>query len=104
MYQIAKAQYDQQLEEYKLDISRRLEDLVVCAQADIGENVLLKLPNKSVARDASFGNLYELFDGRFRDTREEIKKNTSIDFNSVNLLNYCNFLIARLMTIVHTTS
>ncbi|MFB9133594.1 UvrD-helicase domain-containing protein [Vibrio olivae] len=74
VYQIAKAQYDQQLEEYKLDISRRLEDLVVCAQADIGENVLLKLPNKSVARDASFGNLYELFDGRFRDTREEIKK------------------------------
>lgn len=73
-YETDRAKYDLRLEEYKLDISRRLADLTAYAQADIGEHVLLKLPNKSVARDANFGNLYELFDGRFRDTREEIKK------------------------------
>lgn len=73
-HQVGKAKYDQELEEYKLDISRRLRGLITLAQADIGDHVLLKLPNKSVARDANFGNLYELFDGRFRDTREEIKK------------------------------
>jgi DNA helicase-2/ATP-dependent DNA helicase PcrA len=73
-YDIDKANYDLQVEKYKLDISRRLTGLTAFAQADIGEHVLLKLPNKSVARDANFGKLYELFDGRFRDTREEIKK------------------------------
>ncbi|MCF6440459.1 ATP-dependent helicase [Pseudoalteromonas luteoviolacea] len=73
-YKIAKAKYDVKLKEYKLDLSRRLENLTAFAQADIGEHVLLKLPNKSIARDANFGNLYDLFDGRFRDTREEIRK------------------------------
>lgn len=76
-YQIAKVRYEQELDEYKLDLSRRLEDLTALAQDDIGEHVLLKLPNKSVARDANFGNLYELFGGRFRDTREELKKQLS---------------------------
>lgn len=73
-YLIAKEKFDLEIEEYNLDLSRRLEDLTFFAQADIGEHVLLKLPNKSVARDANFGNLYDLFDAKFRDTREEIKK------------------------------
>jgi DNA helicase-2/ATP-dependent DNA helicase PcrA len=73
-YLIAKEKFDLEIEEYKLDLSRRLEELTSFAQADIGEHVLLKLPNKSVARDANFGNLYDLFDAKFRDTREEIKK------------------------------
>jgi DNA helicase-2/ATP-dependent DNA helicase PcrA len=73
-YQIAKDIYEMKLEEHKLELSRRLEGLTAHAQADIGEHVLLKLPNKSVARDANFGDLYDLFDSRFRDTRDEIKK------------------------------
>lgn len=71
-YQSDMAKYEMQLNEYKHDISQRLEELITYAQADIGEHVLLKLPNKSVARDANFGNLYEQFDNRFRNTREEI--------------------------------
>ncbi|EMI5489293.1 ATP-dependent helicase [Providencia stuartii] len=74
-YLIAKDKYDQQLKEYEQDISRRLDDLVIFARADIGEHVLLKLPNKSVASDAGFGCLYELFDDRFSDARDRIKKN-----------------------------
>lgn len=73
-YKIAKAEYNQKLKEYKLDLSRRLDDLIDFTKAGIGTHVLLKLPNKAVARDAGFGNLYELFDARFRDSREEIKK------------------------------
>lgn len=73
-YLIAKEKYDVEIEQYKLELSRRWEGLTTLAQADIGDHVLLKLPNKSVARDANFGNLYDLFDGKFRDTREEIKK------------------------------
>ncbi len=73
-YLIDKEKFDLEIEEYKLDLSRRLEEITSFAQADIGEHVLLKLPNKSVARDANFGNLYDLFDAKFRDTREEIKK------------------------------
>lgn len=73
-YLVAKEKFDLEIEEYRLDLSRRLEDLTFIAQADIGEHVLLKLPNKSVARDANFGNLYDLFDAKFRDTREEMKK------------------------------
>jgi|GEM_PF-640110 len=73
-YETAMVKYEEQLAAYKRDLTRRLEDLTAFAQYDIGEHVLLKLPNKQVARDANFGNLYELFDAKFRNTREEIKK------------------------------
>jgi DNA helicase-2/ATP-dependent DNA helicase PcrA len=73
-YLIAREKFDLEMEGYKLDLSRRLEELTSIAKADIGPHVLLKLPNKSVARDANFGNLYDLFDAKFRDAREEMKK------------------------------
>ena len=73
-YPIDVAKYNKVLAEYKLDVSRRLEDLIALTQADIGEHVLLKLPNKSVASDAGFGSLYEIFNGGFFDTRKEIKR------------------------------
>lgn len=66
--------YKRELDSYKVEINRRLEALVTHAQKEIGSHVLLKLPNKSVARDAGFGGLYCLFDARYRDTREKIKK------------------------------
>lgn len=74
-YQRKKEKYELELEAYKVENTRKLEALILHAKNDIGEHVLLKLPNKEVARDASFGSLYDLFDGRFRGTREEIKKN-----------------------------
>jgi DNA helicase-2/ATP-dependent DNA helicase PcrA len=73
-YQQQKETYDMELEAYKAENKRRLESLISFAQNHIGDHVLLKLPNKSVARDASFGNLFVLFNDRYRDTREEIKK------------------------------
>ncbi|PCI97247.1 MAG: hypothetical protein COB14_09280 [Alphaproteobacteria bacterium] len=73
-YQQQKEIYELELETYKVENTRKLETLISHAQNDIGEHVLLKLPNKAVARDASFGSLYDLFDDRFRDTKEEIKK------------------------------
>lgn len=73
-FQQQKEMYEVELEAYKAENNRKLDALIAYAQNKIGEHVLLKLPNKSVARDASYGNLYALFDDRFRDTREEIKK------------------------------
>lgn len=66
--------YESEEKAYKKEYDRRLEVLITHAQKEIGGHVLLKLPNKSVAKDANFGSLYNLFDDRFRDTRDEIKK------------------------------
>lgn len=66
--------YEQKLHDYKVEYNRRLEALVTSAKEEIGSHVLLKLPNKSVARDANFGSLYSLFDARYGDTRETMKK------------------------------
>jgi len=74
VYQIAIEVYEQELNDYKVEVSRRLEALVTHAQKENGDHVLLKLPNKSVARDANFGSLYRLFDARYSDTRETMKK------------------------------
>lgn len=73
-YQQQREKYELELEAYKAENARRLESLILYAQNHIGDHILLKLPNKSVARDAGFGNLFVLFDERYRDTREEIKK------------------------------
>lgn len=73
-YQAEKDAYELKEHEYKAEITRRIETLVAHAQHEMGSHILLKLPNKSVAHDASFGSLYSLFDARYRDTREEIKK------------------------------
>ncbi len=73
-YQVLKKTYDLATQEHMLECGRRLEALITHAQNEIGGHILLKLPNKSVARDAGFGHLYGLFNARFRDTRELIKK------------------------------
>lgn len=73
-HQVLKEDYDLKVQAYKIENNRRLEALIDHAQSEMGSHVLLKLPNKSVAKDADFGNLYNLFDDRFRDSREEIKK------------------------------
>lgn len=72
-YQTAIELYEQELDDYKVEVSRRLEAIVTHAQKEIGDHVLLKLPNKAVARDANFGSLYRLFDVRYGDTRETMK-------------------------------
>ncbi len=74
IYEAAKEDYQLKLNDYKAEINRKIEALVIHAQDKIGSHVLLKLPNKAVARDADFGSLYSLFDERYRDTRETIKK------------------------------
>lgn len=74
VYQTAIEVYEQELHDYKIEYNRRLEALVTNAQKENGSHVLLKLPNKSVARDANFGSLYRLFDVRYGDTRETMKK------------------------------
>lgn len=73
-YQAQKEAYDADMRAYKIENNRRLEALIAHAQEELGNHILLKLPNRSVARDANFGNLYDLFDERYRDSREEIKK------------------------------
>ena len=73
-HKIQKSTYEFEKKEYNAEKARRLEIIVNNAQQEIGNHVLLKLPNKSVARDAGFGSLYRLFDDRYRDTREEIKR------------------------------
>ncbi|WP_282167277.1 UvrD-helicase domain-containing protein [Shewanella japonica] len=74
IYQTALEVYEQELDDYKVEYNRRLEALVTSAQEEIGSHVLLKLPNKSVARDANFGSLYSLFDARYSDTRKKMKQ------------------------------
>lgn len=73
-YQVLKEAYDADMRAYEIENNRRSEALIAHAQEELGDHILLKLPNKSVARDANFGNLYNLFDERYRDSREEIKK------------------------------
>ncbi|WP_081324535.1 UvrD-helicase domain-containing protein [Vibrio splendidus] len=72
-YQVALDAYRVEEGKYKAEITRRIDTLVSKAQNELGDHILLKLPNKSVARDASFGGLYSLFDARYSDTREKIK-------------------------------
>lgn len=69
-----KAAYQSDFESYREECDRRLENVVALVQEELGDHVLLKLPNKSVARDAGFGTLYDMFDSRFRDTRDMLKK------------------------------
>lgn len=66
--------YDASLLVVNAENNRRLEALISSAKAEMNDAVILKLPNRFVARDAGFGNLYDLFDQRFRSAREEIKK------------------------------
>ncbi len=67
-------EYDNQLEIYKADNTRKLDALIEHAKQGIGEHMVLKLPNKSVAQDAGFGNLYNLFNDSYSNPREKIKE------------------------------
>lgn len=61
-------------EAYKEEYARRLSILTQRAKEEVDSHVILKLPNRAVANDASFGTLFGLFNERYRDPREEIKK------------------------------
>lgn len=67
-------QYDNQLELYKAENTRKLDALINHAKHGIGEHMVLKLPNKAVAQDAGFGNLYKLFNDCYSNPREKIKE------------------------------
>ncbi|MGS0825103.1 UvrD-helicase domain-containing protein [Shewanella sp. 0m-8] len=66
--------YKLELDNYKADIYKKIETLTSHAQKEVGNHILLKLPNKYVARDAGFGTLYCLFDDRYISPRDEIKR------------------------------
>jgi DNA helicase-2/ATP-dependent DNA helicase PcrA len=72
----AKDEHENQLDIYKAENTRKLEALIEHAKKGIGAHMVLKLPNKFVAQDAGFGNLYNLFNDRYSSLspREKIKE------------------------------
>ncbi|MEI4232993.1 ATP-dependent helicase [Roseovarius sp. D22-M7] len=55
-------------------VDRRMvrDALVKAVAAEFPDHVQLKLTNKSIAQDVGFGNLYGVFDDRYRDPRDRI--------------------------------
>lgn len=63
--------------EYKSKYIKAVDDLVSRALNEDKSYRLLKLTNKSIASDAGFENLYEVFNARFADNKEPIDKHLS---------------------------
>tara|TARA_R110002126_G_C10454871_1_gene499862 strand:- start:1085 stop:2260 length:1176 start_codon:yes stop_codon:yes gene_type:complete len=51
-----------------------LDDLVAKASKDFPGYVQLKLTNKSIANDVGFGRLYQIFDDRYSEPRDRMRK------------------------------
>lgn len=65
---------DEETAEYKECCTSMLDQLIEYAAAKLDHPVQLKLPNRAVAADAGFPSLYKVFNDRFAQPREEIKK------------------------------
>lgn len=74
---------------HKQDRLRALDALVDEATKRHPSFVQLKLTNKSIANDAGFGRLYEIFDKRYREPREELERTLDrLQFNQLFELVY----------------
>lgn len=72
-------QYDEDYKIYRKEYSQKLDGLIKFAQKDRGiEYTVLKLTNKSIARDAGFSTLFEIFDDRYIQGKDEIEKKLSL--------------------------
>ncbi|AFP30567.1 UvrD-helicase domain-containing protein [Marinobacter sp. BSs20148] len=77
-------------QEYKAAHIKAVDELVSRALNGDNSYRLLKLTNKSIASDAGFENLYEIFNARFTDNKEAIENNLS----SLQLIELCELCIA----------
>jgi DNA helicase-2/ATP-dependent DNA helicase PcrA len=80
----------EQNQEYKATHIKAVDELVSRALNGNNSYRLLKLTNKSIASDAGFKNLYEVFNARFTDNKEAIENNLS----SLQLIELCELCIA----------
>lgn len=76
-------------QEYKATHIKAVDDLVSRALDGDKNYRLLKLTNKSIASDAGFENLYEVFNARFTDNKEAIDNNLS-SLQLIELCELCN--------------
>ena len=72
-------QYEKEHVKYLKEYREKLDRLIVTAQhEDDIEFTVLKLTNKSIARDAGFPTLFEIFDNRYLETKDEIEKKLAL--------------------------
>ena len=76
-------------QEYKATHIKAVDDLVSRVLNGDESYRLLKLTNKSIASDAGFENLYEVFNARFTDNKEAIDNNLS-SLQLIELCELCN--------------
>ncbi len=72
-------------QEYKAAYIKAVDELVYKALDGDKSYRILKLTNKSIASDAGFENLYEIFNARFTENKEAIDNNLS----SLQLMELC---------------
>lgn len=79
LYDLAPAEVDSgdKAEDRKINLAlfrSALDDLVNKCVSDYPGYVQLKLTNKSIANDVGFGRLYEIFDARYSEPRDRMRK------------------------------
>ncbi|MEW7006746.1 UvrD-helicase domain-containing protein [Lentilitoribacter sp. EG35] len=73
------SQYEEDKVNYLTEYTQKLDVLIEAARQDGEiEYTVLKLTNKSIARDAGFPTLFEVFDSRFLEAKDEIEKKLSL--------------------------
>ena len=73
------SEYEKDLDKYYKEYSQALDYLIEVAQyEDDVEYTALKLTNKSIAQDAGFPTLFEIFDDRYLEAKDEIEKKLSL--------------------------
>jgi DNA helicase-2/ATP-dependent DNA helicase PcrA len=84
------SKYEKNLDQFYKEYSQKLDDLIVRAQykGDI-EYTVLKLTNKSIARDVGFSTLFEIFNNRYLEVKDEIEKKLSL-WQFQNLFELCD--------------
>ena len=72
------SKYEKELEQFYSDYSGALDGLIEKAQKEGSiEYTALKLTNRSIAQDAGFPTLYEIFDNRYLEAKDEIERRLS---------------------------
>jgi len=84
------SQYEKDSNNYLKEYAQKLDELIETAQQDGDvEYTVLKLTNKSIARDAGFPTLFEVFDNRYLEAKDEIEKKLSL-WQFQNLFELCD--------------
>ncbi|GEA13125.1 ATP-dependent helicase [Alteromonas sp. KUL49] len=89
-YELLLSEYENKIDQYHKDYAQKLDHLIEVAQReDVIEYTALKLTNKSIARDAGFPTLFEIFNNRYVDAKDEIEKKLSL-WQFQNLFELCD--------------